>query len=322
MNQVKAFYQNIVVPTYHVLFVASIFVAIVSSLIFSIWPVLLQTFDALYRVVTGAEIAPRLQIFSLEARLQASVSFAIAFGLLVWIILHYLAKQRRALHIMAEIRRCLEAHLTFCSAIGALRGDKDITRDAKQQRMSELAREHNIYLCSRISEIFEMWTRHKCHTSLKSFNPTNGGITRRARDVLMHNGDRCRADEEFPTFNYKDNTAFDQIFSNTKQSLFIGNYLRLCAVFGVYKNKNMEWKSYYSATVVAPITSRQNPAEINERTVIGFLCVDSKCGRFGRNSSKAILSLFVAMFYNSMIDLRLENSEGGGGDHVVTSKAS
>ena len=171
------------------------------------------------------------------------------------------------------------------------------------QMISELSRNHSIFLCSRLAEIFAIVTSSRCHASIKSFNSVTGLVTTRTRDALMHNDDRSSADDFMRSYRFEANTAFNMILTNPKIDIYINNFLKLWAIMGYYVNANPDWRRYYCATVVAPITSNRNASTITTDTVIGFVCVDSQRGGFPTRYSKAVLSVFVVLINDMMVKL-------------------
>jgi hypothetical protein len=182
--------------------------------------------------------------------------------------------------------------------------------------ISEKSRNHSIFLCSRLSEIFELQTYGRCHATIKTFNSENRTVTTRARDSLSHNISREIVDEHLIAYKYTENTAFQNIIDDPNLDCYINNHLRISHFLGKYNNSNNEWRKHYRATIVMPITTSRNPAHITADSVIGFVCVDNMCGNFNDRYSKALLGMFVVLITDMMLKLgEMESSPPGGGNH-------
>jgi hypothetical protein len=297
---VTALYQRVIIPTYHVLFILTVISAVGTFLVFTALPVIILVLNSAFEALVGVHIAPQLRPLSPANQFFVALAGGLGFAVVSIAIRYVLIVRRRTRHVLAEVRHCFEEHLKFCQGISRMRTSKSSSvRDA----VSILVREHSIFLCTCISEIFEVLTQCKCHSSLKSFDPITGHVATRARDALMHNRDRAQIDEALKSYGFEKNTAFEKILTNPKCYMFKCNYLKVADLLGWYKNHNPHWDGYYTATIVIPVTLNRNPTEINKDSVIGFVCVDNRCGRFNKRMSRSILLLFVVMLYNLMLPL-------------------
>jgi ABC-type multidrug transport system fused ATPase/permease subunit len=287
-----------------VIWACTIFVSVITflaTLVYLTGPYFWRVFiDPLLTQIIGFNPVAEIQPISVLARTLISAIFGLLLSLAVFSVRRWLIYRRRVRHVSEAFRVCLNGHLAFMNdinRIGSSRG-KD-----KQVRLAERFRDHGVYLCGRISEIFETLTQAKCHTTVKSFDPNTGVIRTRARDVLMHNRDRSQADEGSTRFMIEDHTAFSNIVDKANKYMFISNHLYLRYLFSIYTNKNLLWRRFYSATVVVPITQKRRPSEINRQSVIGFVTVDSKRGYFTKRTSRLVLSLFSELVYHTMVHL-------------------
>jgi hypothetical protein len=256
--------------------------------------------DFILKEITGFDVAPYVRPISLPVRLLISGIISTLLLVLILYIRRSLVYRRRMRHILEEFRICLREHLQFINQVNDIQESR--AKD-KRVRLAEKFRDHGVFLCARISEMFETLTQCKCHTTIKSFDPATGNIKTRARDVLMHNRDRSQADEGARAFTLEDHSAFSTIVANPKRYMFISNHLLLQSFLRQYINRNPDWRKYYRATAVAPITEKRRASDITKQSVIGFITVDSRHGRFTRRTSRAILSLFIELVYDSMIHL-------------------
>jgi hypothetical protein len=116
----------------------------------------------------------------------------------------------------------------------------------------------------------------------------------------MHNADRVLADEHLISYDYHLNSAFEKILNDPTCGMYISNHLKMLRFFNLYKNANNNWDKFYAATVVLPISENRHAEELKPDTVIGFVCVDNKCGRLHSRFSSAVLGIFV-LFINDML---------------------
>jgi hypothetical protein len=286
-------------PIYRVIFVLFILFSIASSIVYFLIPYAIGAYNWFDQHI--ANIGPAL-IESPTSRLAVSV----IAGLLVLVaqLVEKLASiQRRRISIIEELRRCQTSHLRYYDELYTLITDDSATLAAKAQLISKLSRDHSVFLCSRLAEIFELITGSPCHASVKTFDRLSNQVTTRTRDALMHNRDRTLSDEHLQSYPFESNTAFAEILTDHRCAIYHSNHLRWRAFWGAYKNANPRWKEFYSATSVMPISSHWNSQELNPETVIGFLCIDNRYGKFGTPYCRAILGIFVVFFNDMMLKL-------------------
>jgi hypothetical protein len=309
----KKFYQTYIVPLYHVAFLLTVVWAIGAFTVYSALPVVFPRLERGYEYLTGIDIDPNVVDMSRQAKLMIALMASLLFTPLV-IAARYIAIQRRRLrHVLGELRECIEDHLKFCENLAGVQASRS---QHVRTVTSSMIREHAIFLCGRVSEMFGSLLQCDCHTSLKSFDPATGLVATRARDALMHNRDRGQIDEALVSFSYKENTAFSTILDDPNSYMYISNYLKCASRMGRYLNRNADWRNYYSATVVLPVTLHRNKVMIKQDTVIGFLCVDTRTGKFNRKTSRAIILLFVVMMHSMMLLLGEQMNVGAANGSV------
>jgi hypothetical protein len=255
-----------------------------------------------------APLSPQIRLFiSLVGGMAAGFLFIFARISVV---------QRVRIQITQEFRRSVEDHIKYYDELYSILLDQTIENEIALRLISEKSRNHSIFLCSRLAEIFELQTYGPCHATIKTFNPEDQSVTTRTRDALSHNIDRTLVDEHLQSYDYRDNTAFQVIIDDPTKDFYVNNYLGVSSVLGKYKNANKNWKKHYRATVVMPICSKKSPAHITVSSVVGFVCVDNMCGNFSRRYSRAVLGVFVALITDMMIKLgELESPTiAAGGD--------
>lgn len=284
-------YRGIIVPCYHVLFVAAVIWAVGTALFYALLPHI----NSVLEWATGADFGPALAP-SERAVIGLVSGFVLASAVLAY--RRVLIIRRRFRHVLGEIRHSFEEHLQFCERLSAMTRSKSVM---VRSEASKRAREYLIELCGNISSVCAILTQSPCHTSVKSFDPTTGLVTTRARDALVHNRERGEVDEGLKSFHYEENTAFEKIINDDSYYLYRCNWLRLADVAGYYKNRNPEWKKFYHATIVLPITLNRNASAINKQSVIGFVCVDNMRGGFNMKLSRAVLLIFVVMLHHTVI---------------------
>ena len=97
------------------------------------------------------------------------------------------------------------------------------------------------------------------------------------------------------------NTAFKEILDSNRHKDWCSNSLRMRAVFKGYQNTNASWRKHYRTCMIVPITSGNSESTIVVGNTLGFLCVDSKTGRFNRTLSRRFLSLVANMLYSDFV---------------------
>lgn len=178
-------------------------------------------------------------------------------------------------------------------------------------------------LCNNTKSIFDRLTEADCSVCIKqyyepNFDPAllasmsdfNGPAKRYVRTYRRDrlSSDNRRGGNQQVFYSVGDNTAFERILApQAMNNYFISNDLR--AMGDGYRNGNPSWKQFYNATVVVPIKATNlsmEPAVLNEQSadryaptpisdkdieerIVGFLCVDSKEGRFDELASIRII---------------------------------
>lgn len=142
---------------------------------------------------------------------------------------------------------------------------------------------------NKISALYECYTGKKCHVSIKLYS--KGKVKTLARDELSFRIGRSSTDEHLHWYPYGANTAFMTILDDDDCKSFMSNHLIMRSWAGRYINGNPNWKKFYRACLVVPITDRTHPAQINvnDGSVWGFLCVDNRAGGFDEKAARDIL---------------------------------
>lgn len=165
---------------------------------------------------------------------------------------------------------------------------KEVTKET-----GEFLKNFTAHIC----KVFNEYTGKECHVTIKTLSNA-GEISSWARETLLLKiTERSSVDEELEKFIYNDNTAFEEIIDNKKKFFYTNNWLKTASILGSYKNANNDWKKYYNATLVVPITSHTSPGMIKEKTW-GFICVDNKGGGFDEDISVWILMSFSKICFN------------------------
>jgi hypothetical protein len=150
---------------------------------------------------------------------------------------------------------------------------------------------------NQLSKLMTLYTGHQCHVSIKVFDEKTS-IWTYLRDELTDNN-RKLVDEHLMWYDYKENTAFEEILDNPKCRIFWSNHLWLQAIRGKYKNANSDWWKFYNATIVVPITDKTHAGAVTTDNVLGFVCVDNKGGGFDGGACVNILSGFARVYYGA-----------------------
>lgn len=157
---------------------------------------------------------------------------------------------------------------------------------------------------NKISVLFTSYTGRPVHVSLKLLDGENKRIRTVSRDQLSAEN-RGGIDEAMEWYPFADNTAFDQILTNPGSAHYLENHLRFRAMIGKYKNARPDWRKYYRACLVVPITLATHAVAINEKTVWGFLTVDNRGGGFDTTCGCPLLQSFGRMYYSLLGELSL-----------------
>lgn len=107
-------------------------------------------------------------------------------------------------------------------------------------------------------------------------------------------------------FPYEKNTAFTNILDQ-KRPFYLSNYLRLRSFLGTYHNAHDGWQKSYRKTCVVPITSAADSSYIDIDNTFGFVCVDSRSGKFNKNVTPLLLAIPASRCV--MVLLRLSEAQ-------------
>jgi hypothetical protein len=219
-----------------------------------------------------------------------AIGVAWATGFLVWLFLRRFST-KKYITVLDDLR----AFMRFFDEkfhddiLGPLVGGNGELSEDKYKLFTDRSRELLAKLCSRVAEAFTTLTRDKCCATLKIYNSETGEISTRARDLGQPEyGSRHDVDRALPAFDYRQNTAFQEIIDGEKD-FYKSNWLPFLALFEFYKNQNPNWMQWYQATVVLPLFVTE---EGNSR-IVGFLCVDNLKGRFRKKLARAVLQAYA-----------------------------
>jgi hypothetical protein len=168
-----------------------------------------------------------------------------------------------------------------------------------KEKFDEISLELDDFLCkfaTHICKVFNHYTGNVCHVAIKTLN--NGNVTTWIREKSVSESSRSSIDEALNIFPYEKNTAFKEIIDNENKYFYMNNWLSMSKFLRRYKNLNPQWKKYYRATLVVPITKYTHPQMINSDNVWGFICVDNKKGGFDSGAAPYILSSFAQICLN------------------------
>jgi hypothetical protein len=289
--------DSVVAPIYRITFVGAIFLV---PVYYFVAPFVIRIYNWIDTQV--ADFGPRLVVESAQTRMALAVILCL-IGIVIALMRRAIATQKKRLLVLDAMGKCSVKHLSYYDALFTAYTDESLAPDAKLTLISQISREHSVFLCSRLAEIFGLVTSHPCHASVKTFDRDSGEVATRTRDALIHNSDRVLADQHAARYNYSENTAFSVILGDDACDLFLSNWLKTLAFRGGYVNGNKDWKKHYAAAIVAPISSNRHPGELTVGTVIGFICVDNKRGGFSEIYCRAVLVMFVAFFNDMMVKL-------------------
>ncbi|MGD0433946.1 MAG: hypothetical protein ABSA58_22920, partial [Acetobacteraceae bacterium] len=161
-----------------------------------------------------------------------------------------------------------------------------------------------VHTLNRVSVLFSQYTGHRAHVSIKLLDGPNKRLRTVARDQTSIDN-RGAIDESLGWYSYEDNTAFNHILTDGAATHFLCNHLKLMAALGRYRNIRPDWKRYYAACLVVPITLLSHGSAIDERSVWGFLTVDNRRGGFDATCSCALLQSFARMYYSVLEELSI-----------------
>lgn len=173
-----------------------------------------------------------------------------------------------------------------------------------------------------VNDIFELYTTHKCSSSIKLFlgfdpfdvsentlsdedSSNESSKINEAQNVYTClRNDSSRADRQGPdvdylkSYPYDKNAAFFYIMSDpSKDDYFFSNDLIEMEKrdLNKYWNENEKWQSFYNATAVVPI---KHPEKNIGGGTLGFICIDNKNGGFDDGYCKYTLELLSNTNYD------------------------
>jgi hypothetical protein len=161
-----------------------------------------------------------------------------------------------------------------------------------------------VHTLNRISVLFSRYTGRPSHVSLKLLDGPNKRVRTVARDQVSVDN-RGAIDESLGWYPWADNTAFDHILTDATATYYLSNHLKIMAALGRYKNLRSDWKRYYAACLVVPITLLSHGAAVHDQSVWGFLTVDNRKGGFDATCSCALLQSFGRMYYSVLEELSI-----------------
>lgn len=151
-------------------------------------------------------------------------------------------------------------------------------------------------------EMFELSTGHYCSVCVKLIE-INSDDTAKVYTFMRDSESyyvRSKIKGYDGSLNVDEHSPFASIITRADahymlDGVYINNELVKDFETGNYVNSNPSWRELYNATCIAPI---KNPSDNAEQELIGFICVDSKNGRFDDDfSSSALQIVSGALFY-------------------------
>ena len=163
---------------------------------------------------------------------------------------------------------------------------KDVltTKDQEEFKETETKfREYMIFFLNNVKEVFDVVTRDQCSVCIKLIEPNETNteqsyITTHSRDAISYR-ERSTIDKDLEKYPYYENMAFNRLLNKKyADKYYICNDLQNERP---YTNINPNWKKYYNACLVVPISLPYKDIDgKKKRIIIGFLCVDNLKGGF------------------------------------------
>lgn len=231
------------------------------------------------------------------------IGFAIALVTviiaLVFLILNYLYLKAQFTNISKEYYDLLHDFRNEINELESQFGNRALSAD-KLAQLSTRVRDLALKSVDHLVETIKMLSRKQCISGcvkLIDYSDSkqevkNSKVTTYIRDSRSP-AERRALDEsaDLKSVYIKDNTAFLHFFEVDDPSLFETSYFYQGNLLeydkqlkqegkGGYHNTTPNWQNYYLGTAIAPIrvkTKRIDPTfELDDYTLIGFLCIDSK----------------------------------------------
>lgn len=192
--------------------------------------------------------------------------------------------KKRSSEIRSQIDETLCVIIRDLQKLEKLEGKENISSNI------ENIYEKTVNVGNKIAKLFDIQTQTshtepECHFCVKVFSETEGNVYVKLRD--SRNGSRRREGDE--NYHYLKNTAFKEILNRNEICFFSNDLIKLDSK-SHYENANGDWKDKYNATVVVPIMKDGAGGESPDLSnVWGFICIDSKVGKFDKEDSIYIL---------------------------------
>jgi hypothetical protein len=191
-------HEAIIAPIYHVIFIGYI----VTQYALPVLIPLVLSFSTY-------ALLPYLDNDFTNSWARPSISAAIAL-IVIWLLRKSSGERNAIRRVADEISRCVEEHIRFKASVDETLRSR-MAKASKEKMVAEAATHHTINLCSRIAEIFEIMTGQPCHSTFKTLDGER--VITRGRDALIHNNSRDQVDEDLDAYDYRENTAFEEILT-------------------------------------------------------------------------------------------------------------
>lgn len=198
----------------------------------------------------------------------------------------------------------LDAIALYAADLSVKVGGKDANDDMVAKATYKFFRRAT----NQLSRFFTEYVGAYCHATVKLYDPKSGLVKTLQRD----DGASCRReeiDEALPNFHYTRNTAFKEILNDKKTRVYINNDLPNTAG---YENRHDNWREYYGSVAVVPITLARGTDHVTPENVIGFICIDNKCGGFDHSITSNVLSTVACAYFAALIRLNQCKTEAKG----------
>ena len=145
--------------------------------------------------------------------------------------------------------------------------------------------------CTYASEELTALTGRRCHTCIKTLDPTDGKVTVKARDATT-GGRRQHANQL--DYLYSDNTAFRRIVDGGMREFLENDLVALRKQDDIgYDNVSNDWTDHYDATFVIPIYRKGQDVPNGRKAIWGFFCADNKGGGFDRHACGEVMTRYA-----------------------------
>jgi hypothetical protein len=238
----------------------------------------------------GSLLNDRLALFLLNNRWPITGIFLILVSTYAQAHYRHLRRKLQSMRVLGQI-----AH-EYNGILQILRTHTLTNPGHGEQQINDLCESiYRFFVSSanRISAQFEIYTGTRCHVSIKLYKA--GQIKTIARDDRSLE-DRGKIDSLRGWYSCEGITQYESIVQGDVARAFRCNHLWLALRLGRYRHTRNDWKNYYSAIAVVPITDLADGTVRTPDDIWGFVCIDNQNGRFDQ-SAEDILRAFAQMYH-------------------------